>query len=74
MKNLTSSELNRIVLDKFRKQYIEVTGFSQTWVENRIARYKKELENANRLPFYAITLTEKYLNYDFRNKDVLIVG
>ncbi len=74
MKRVSRAELTNIVLEKFKKQYLENTGLSETWINHTISRYRKELDDEKTPPFRGITYTEKYLNYDFKSKKVLIVG
>ncbi len=74
MKKITKAELNRIVLEKYKNQYLKETGFPHLWVMNRIKQYRTNLERGKIVSNNPITFAEKYLNFNYKNKDILIVG
>lgn len=68
---MDKTEIHKLVLEKFERQYRNEVGLPEKQINRLLMLRKKELD---KMPDLGILLTERYLDYHFKNKKVLIVG
>jgi len=68
---MDKAEIHKLILEKFERQYRNEVGLSEKTVNELLRLRKMGLDEVSH---FTISFTEKYLNYNFKDKQVLIVG